>query len=321
MEANSILSRLPAPRGSSIEPPKWLLITALVLIAMRIILAFFHQPMPTGIHWCPMDQAKEMARKEHKPVLYVVTALWSAPCRGMEQSALANNKQVIATVNESFIPVRVLDRESLNDKATVDLIKEYNVSLLPTFIAVTDEGGVINQTNAYAGAHALESSLHGFLRDLTYTKAKTCMRHGEFKQAQALLQQALSDPEFSTNHNAWVEVYDILCLRLIGEPAKADALLQETLGKPRFLQYSSNAVLEYLAGKVTAEKLLTRVYRNEDSVSYHLAIALNLFAQKDYAKAKEHLDWLVDNAGKKSFQKSIATSLLTQLQNGSTPQD
>ena len=134
----------PGRRGSSTRrDPRALLVVAAALLVTRIALGFYenaHQPkLLERVIWQPIASADSLSRATGKPILYDFTADWCAPCHMMSREVFADRRSA-HTINQLFIPVRVLDRqreEGRNRPEVSALQARFKVQSFPTLVVVT----------------------------------------------------------------------------------------------------------------------------------------------------------------------------------------
>ncbi|MHB8792758.1 MAG: thioredoxin domain-containing protein [Thermoleophilia bacterium] len=111
--------------------------------AARPDVAFRFSPRPNRagqIAWQPWsEEAFLKARQEKKPLLLAISAVWCHWCHVMDETGYSD-EEVIALINESFIPLRV------DSDQRPDINKRYNQGGWPTTAFLTDDGEVITGT-------------------------------------------------------------------------------------------------------------------------------------------------------------------------------
>ena len=135
----------------------WVLLAAALL---RIVTAVMdREGRESGaslIRWQPRGQAVELARSGEKPILYDFTAAWCGPCKILDRDW--DDAAIAGTVNASFIPTRVVDREredGRNPPEIAELQRRYEVTGFPTLVAAAPDGRLIGKIEGYRGRDAL----------------------------------------------------------------------------------------------------------------------------------------------------------------------
>lgn len=98
------------------------------------------------------ESALETARKEQKPVLATVSAVWCGACRQMQQLTL-NDVQVSRLVETRFIGV-VIDGDQ-----RADLVSRYGVTAFPTTFVLDAEGKVLKQWVGFQSSSGFHAEL------------------------------------------------------------------------------------------------------------------------------------------------------------------
>ena len=90
----------------------------------------------------PFSEAKRL----HRPVLLAVSAVWCHWCHIMDETTYSD-KDVIAYINENFIPVRV------DSDMRPDIDSLYNQGGWPSTLVLTPGGEIIQETKGGASFH------------------------------------------------------------------------------------------------------------------------------------------------------------------------
>lgn len=122
--------------------PLWLLVLAAVLLVARVVSYATKEKVPDQVRWLSIEEGMERAQATDKLILYNFTADWCAPCHQLD-AAVFEDVQFARAINESFVPVRVLDRqqeEGRNTPAVAALQKRYAVNGFPTLVFADPNG-------------------------------------------------------------------------------------------------------------------------------------------------------------------------------------
>ena len=108
-----------------------------------------------SIDWVTdVNQAREMAKQQNRPILLHFYADWCVPCRKLDREVFPNNA-VIQVISSNFIPVKV-DIDKLKP-----LAQHFQVSTIPADVIVTAEGKVLYQQQSSMDANVLVTALDG----------------------------------------------------------------------------------------------------------------------------------------------------------------
>ena len=102
--------------------------------------SFHFSPRPNraaDIRWQPWDDAAfDRARAEGKPILLAISAVWCHWCHVMDETTYSD-ADVIATINDRFVPVRV------DNDQRPDINARYNQGCWPTTAILTSDGEIL----------------------------------------------------------------------------------------------------------------------------------------------------------------------------------
>jgi thiol-disulfide isomerase/thioredoxin len=128
--------RRPSTRGW----PLWLLVVAGVLLLARVGTGiwerFFPPHVPELVRWSAPTGVRPAA---DRPVLYDFTADWCQPCQKMKREVFAE-PDAAAFINESFLPVRVLDTDE--SPGARELRQRHRVTGFPTLLVTLPDQSV-----------------------------------------------------------------------------------------------------------------------------------------------------------------------------------
>lgn len=172
----------PAEHGSTRPFPRTLLLVAAALLIAKIATGVIEERNRPGaarpaavtvqgglrppgstattgqdlVRWRPIASARTEAIASGKPILYDFTADWCPPCRRMQEE-LFSDPEAAARLEQTFVPVRVLDRlreEGRNSSEVTVLQAQYHVEAFPTLVVVSPEGGRPVSIEGYMGRAA-----------------------------------------------------------------------------------------------------------------------------------------------------------------------
>lgn len=124
----------------------FLLVTILFLLIAGVGSVFAQNNSDDGINWVySYDEGYELASKTGKQVIVFITApTWCDYCKWMDNEVLID-KELIKTVNENFIAIKVLDK--IEGERNPDLNK-VNFSGYPTLLFTSPEKKLYISVNA-----------------------------------------------------------------------------------------------------------------------------------------------------------------------------
>ena len=138
--------------------PIWLLALAAVLLIARIVSYATKAEVADAVQWLSIEEGMARARTTDKPILYDFTADWCAPCHQLDAEVF-RNEQLARTINSSFVPVRVVDRqqeEGRNTPAVAALQKQYGVNGFPTLVFADANGTERARMEGFSGVKQFE---------------------------------------------------------------------------------------------------------------------------------------------------------------------
>lgn len=136
--------------------PVWLLIVTVLLIVARIVSSRYPETEKADVdlvHWTDIGQARRVAARSHRPILYEFSAAWCGPCHALERDVFMDPK-LAAKINKRFVAVRVVDtqREQGHNAPDVQfLMDRYSVNAFPTVVIAAADGSVRDRVVGYPG--------------------------------------------------------------------------------------------------------------------------------------------------------------------------
>ncbi|MDX1998315.1 MAG: thioredoxin family protein [Thermoanaerobaculia bacterium] len=126
----------------------------LPLATLVLLATLGASPAPdTPLAWQPPGAERTVAERLNKPILYVFTADWCAPCHQLKRKVF-NDPVHAKHIAERFYPVEVQDLRRENGRNTpevAEVIRRYGVSTLPTLLVATPDGTELDRLKGYAG--------------------------------------------------------------------------------------------------------------------------------------------------------------------------
>lgn len=134
--------------------PVWLLIVAALLIVARIVSSRYAVKADVNlVHWTGISQARGIAVRSHRPILYEFSAEWCGPCHALERDVFMD-PGLAAKINNRFIAVKVVDtqREQGRNAPEVQfLMDRYGINAFPTIVIAAADGSVRDRVVGYTG--------------------------------------------------------------------------------------------------------------------------------------------------------------------------
>ncbi len=124
-------------KGKSGRFWQWFWLTFLV-VSLAYAWYSFYVPSGGAVWAVDYTTAQKQAVESDKPIIIFFTAKWCSPCRVMKREVWAD-EQVMATVNETFIPVMI----DVDDPAAAAIVNRYRVGGTPITIITDSTGNVV----------------------------------------------------------------------------------------------------------------------------------------------------------------------------------
>jgi thiol-disulfide isomerase/thioredoxin len=117
-----------------------------VLLAMTPFSSVKGQGIQRDIQWLSnVEKAKELAKRQNKLVLLHFGASWCRPCKALD-TYVFKSSQVKKAISENVVPVK------LDADRALDLVNEYDVSMVPFDVIISPAGRVITERRSPADA-------------------------------------------------------------------------------------------------------------------------------------------------------------------------
>ena len=140
--------------------PVILFVVAVALIAARVTLTVMKRAPKaneSGVQWVTPEEGLRLAMSSNKPVLLDFTADWCQPCHMLDEEVF-RNPAIARSINERFIPIRVVDRrreEGRNSQQVDELQQRFGVRGFPT-VVLADRGGERARMEGFRGREEFE---------------------------------------------------------------------------------------------------------------------------------------------------------------------
>lgn len=138
--------------------PIWLPIVVVLLIVARFVLLKYPATSEVKgdvdlVHWTSIEQAKAVAMRSHKPILYEFSAAWCGPCHALER-AVFMDPELAGRINSRFVAVKVIDRQredGRNSSIVQQLMDVYRVNAFPTVVIAGMDGRPLDRSVGFPG--------------------------------------------------------------------------------------------------------------------------------------------------------------------------
>ncbi|MFD0963861.1 thioredoxin family protein [Pseudofulvibacter geojedonensis] len=130
----------------------------LVVVFLLVAIISVAQGKKDELHWeTNFDKAKEISKKEKKPILIMFTGSdWCPPCKMLKADFFQSDK--FANQANKFVLLMVdlpRNRDLVGEeqyKANMVINKKYGVRSIPVVMAVDANGGIIDKIKSYNSA-------------------------------------------------------------------------------------------------------------------------------------------------------------------------
>jgi len=148
------------------------LVVMLMFLSLQSLMAQEHH----DLNWLTdFKQAQAIAQKEHKPIVMLFTGSdWCPPCRAMHNELFVNKdfkklSKKVVLVMVDFPRRKPMSKEQR--RKNQELARKYHHGGVPTFVALTPDGEVINKISGYMYGHP-ERDLEFFKNVIVAVKKK-----------------------------------------------------------------------------------------------------------------------------------------------------
>ena len=147
-------TRLTFDRTKQRALPVWLVIVAALLIVARVVSSRYPAKSDVDlVHWTPIQEARAVAQRTHRPILYEYSAEWCGPCHALQRDVFMD-PAFAAKINSRFVAVKVVDtqREQGHNTPEVQILMDrYGVNAFPTIVIAAADGSVRGRVVGYGG--------------------------------------------------------------------------------------------------------------------------------------------------------------------------
>lgn len=253
-----------------------------------------------------------------KPILFDFSAKWCTPCKQLEENALCN-KDVVALVKETFVPVKVVDRkreDGQNSKLVQKLEDKYEITRFPTLAICLADGTWVTYWDGQQKPSELKRHLEDGVKLCKYTIGKELALEGKNSEAADQFLDFIKTCDWKHWRSSYCATMGYENLLLANREKEAKELIETALEKVDKDQWPY-PLIKYSAGEFNYDQLLRKTEDGKgERVSMHENVAAVAFAKKDYALAKEHLQWLIENSPKNWYEYRSARALLKRIPPG-----
>ncbi len=300
---------------SATSTPMWLLISTFLFVALRCgmtIVESINPPVASAeIQWRTPEQITETERHGNKLFFYDFTAEWCDPCIQMNKTAF-QSKDVVALLNNEFIPIKVVDKKRENGKNASriqSLEDQFNVEAFPTIVVTVPTGSKISDHLGAAGTQAMKKYLRDALTVASYSTGKEKLIISDFEGAAKSFDEYLNRTKWHHYRWAYAAIFSSIAHRCQGQNDEADAVLKKALAEAHDRTFPV-PIIEYLNGKISFDQLLQNASENKTNrVLAYAYAAMNEFSKHEYEKAFAKFEWVMLNCEEKdSFEYRITSN-------------
>lgn len=305
---------------SATSTPLWLLVATIFCLTLRIGIGLKENLDPprasVEIKWRSPDQLSKQDLEGSKLIFYDFRADWCQPCRQMDNSAFLS-QDVVTELNNSFVPIRVIDRKKEDGKNNILIQKledRFSVQAFPSLVIAMPDGTKVLDHLGAASASSVKKLMQEALTVSDYYQGKEKLIQGDANAAAKCFDRFLDRTKWQHWRCAHASIFSCVAHREISQTAKAETVLTEALNKIHEHTFPY-PILKYLAGKISWDELLKEASENKSNRLLCYAYAgIDCYAKKQFAEAKEKFDWVESNCDEKdSFEYRVTKAGSTRL--------
>lgn len=301
--------------GSATTTPRWLLLSVLGTLFLRIVLSvgeMVHPPEPSmRVNWIAPVQIGEKERSGNKLIFYEFRADWCGPCKQMERSVF-QSRDVVSLLNDNFVSVRVNDRkreDGKNEAATQNLEDQFSVQAFPSLVVAMPGGTKIIDHLGQAGSASVKKFLQEAQELADYFRGKEQIIADDCTAAAKSFDHFISVSKWQHWRCCYSAIFSVIAHRELAEFDKADEILRTAIEQVKDHTFPY-PILRYLAGKRTFDDLLKDASENKSNrILCNAYAGIDNYARKKYDLARQQFAWVLDNCDdKESFEFRVCQS-------------